>query len=168
MVKIYQDLQRSYVNLDLINLVSYIDGNLYWKESVHNKCKKDSKLGTKHTLGYLKVQFNKQRYYVHRLIWEFFNGEIPCGYEVDHVDGNPSNNKIENLRLLTHTQNLHASRRLTKNTSGILGVSWCSSRSKWVASVKVKENHYRKRFNSIAEAQTFVLGIKEKILNGTI
>ena len=43
--------------------------------------------------------------YVHRIVWETFMGEIPKNLEVDHVDGNPHNNNLENLRLVTRKQN---------------------------------------------------------------
>lgn len=46
-----------------------------------------------------------KNYSVHRFIWECFNGPIPDGLEVDHIDGNPMNNKLENLRLGTHKEN---------------------------------------------------------------
>lgn len=44
---------------------------------------------------------------VHRLVWEAFNGEIPSGMEVNHIDENPSNPSLSNLNLLTHKENLN-------------------------------------------------------------
>jgi len=44
--------------------------------------------------------------YIHRLVWETFKGEIPKDMQVDHIDGNPANNKLTNLRLLTHKDNV--------------------------------------------------------------
>ena len=49
---------------------------------------------------------------VHKFVWEFFKGPIPEGLEVDHKDGNRGNNKISNLQLLTHAQNVRKGRRL--------------------------------------------------------
>ena len=43
--------------------------------------------------------------YVHRLVWQMFVGEIPKGMTIDHIDGNPSNNTITNLQLLTPREN---------------------------------------------------------------
>lgn len=43
--------------------------------------------------------------YVHRLVWETFKGEIPDGYEIDHIDGDTSNNSLSNLQLLTRREN---------------------------------------------------------------
>ena len=42
---------------------------------------------------------------MHRLMWEIYNGAIPKGYEIDHIDRNPSNNSLDNLRLVTHSEN---------------------------------------------------------------
>lgn len=45
-------------------------------------------------------------YYVHRLVWETFMGEIPEGKEIDHIDGNPHNNSLSNLQIVTRRENL--------------------------------------------------------------
>lgn len=45
-------------------------------------------------------------FYVHRLVWETFNGEIPEGKEIDHIDNDTRNNHIDNLQLVTRRQNL--------------------------------------------------------------
>ena len=49
---------------------------------------------------------------VHRLVWEAFNGPIPEGMEVNHIDQNQQNNHLENLNILTHTDNLKWGSRL--------------------------------------------------------
>ena len=43
---------------------------------------------------------------VHRVVWEAFNGPIPNGMDIDHIDGNPRNNSLKNLQVLSHTDNL--------------------------------------------------------------
>ena len=43
---------------------------------------------------------------VHRLVWETFNGEIPKGYEIDHINAVRDDNRLENLQLLTHLDNM--------------------------------------------------------------
>lgn len=62
-------------------------------------------------LGYLqiKVQVEKsvKRFYVHRVVWEAYNGIIPKNYEIDHIDNNKSNNSLDNLRLVTRKENMH-------------------------------------------------------------
>ena len=49
-----------------------------------------------------KVKFNRP---IHRLVWETFNGEIPEGLEIDHMDNNRKNNALSNLQLVTRTEN---------------------------------------------------------------
>jgi len=62
--------------------------------------------------GYYQVRlFNKEfkkgkLHYLHRLVYETFVGEIPEGYEIDHIDADTSNNHISNLQLITNEQNL--------------------------------------------------------------
>lgn len=55
--------------------------------------------------GYVRVRRDGKEFRAHRIIWEIFHGPIPDGMLVDHKDGNVRNNRIENLRLATRTQN---------------------------------------------------------------
>ena len=61
--------------------------------------------------GYLFVTFlknsKKKHHSVHRLVFEAFNGKIPDGFEVNHIDENPSNNRLDNLNLMTHKENVN-------------------------------------------------------------
>lgn len=55
--------------------------------------------------GYVRIRLLGVEYKAHRIIWSLFNGPIPEGMLIDHIDGDPGNNKIENLRLATRQQN---------------------------------------------------------------
>lgn len=58
---------------------------------------------------------------VHSLVWEAFNGPVPEGYEINHMDENPSNNRLDNLNLLTHKQNMNwgtVRERMSKSNIG--------------------------------------------------
>lgn len=61
-------------------------------------------------IGYyqVKLRFSKKRFnrYIHRLVWETFIGIIPDGYEINHIDHNKQNNSLDNLELVTHSENL--------------------------------------------------------------
>ena len=67
--------------------------------------------GTKNGGGYMNVMVRKhgesgqKRYYVHRFVWESFNGEIPAGLEIDHINNDGCDNRLSNLQLLTPKQN---------------------------------------------------------------
>lgn len=58
-----------------------------------------------HHSGYLVISVMSNKVQLHRLIWEITHGKIPDGYCVDHIDGDKTNNHIENLRLATLSQN---------------------------------------------------------------
>ena len=47
-----------------------------------------------------------KKFLIHRVVWESFNGPIPEGMDVDHIDGNPHNNSLNNLQILSHRDNL--------------------------------------------------------------
>ena len=93
---------------------------IIWKETF-GKVKAGTCAGTKRSDGYWRVGTNKE--YVHRMIWKLFNGEIAGGMSIDHIDGNPSNNRIENLRLATHKDNMRNTKRNKSNKSGVNGVT---------------------------------------------
>ena len=53
------------------------------------------------------INDGKQRLFgLHNVIYAWYKGELPLGYDVDHIDNNPLNNNIDNLQLLTHEENL--------------------------------------------------------------
>lgn len=68
--------------------------------------------------NYLRVELWKnrkqQRFFVHRLVWEAFNGPIPEGMQCNHLDENPQNNRLENLSLVTPKENINWGTRNAK------------------------------------------------------
>lgn len=63
----------------------------------------------RYSKGYKKIRIYFERKYrdfpVHQLVWVWFNGPVPYGYEIDHIDFDKTNNELRNLRLLTPLQN---------------------------------------------------------------
>lgn len=61
--------------------------------------------------GYLKVDLwkngNVKTFLVHCLVWEAFNGPIPEGMQVNHIDENKLNNRLDNLNLMSHKDNIN-------------------------------------------------------------
>ena len=125
-------------------LFDYKDGCLYWKESPSKSVRAGSLAGTSNHRGYWKTRIHGKYYGNHRLIFMHFNGYVP-NY-VDHIDGNTSNNRIENLRDSTPTQNQLNSRLHKNNTSGAKGVVWSRRMNKWFVQLKV--NGTQKYFGS--------------------
>lgn len=68
----------------------YLQVRLYNEDSKRNK----------------KGRLIGELYYVHRLVWENFVGEIAEGYEIDHIDDNPHNNALSNLQLMERRENV--------------------------------------------------------------
>jgi hypothetical protein len=100
------------------------------------------------------VDVNAKPYSVHRIVWEMHNGPIPDGLVIDHIDRNPLNNRLENLRLATIGQNNMNNNIYKNNTSSMRGVSWCKLTSKWLVQVRLNGKHViLKRFTSLADAK---------------
>lgn len=87
----------------------------------------------------------------HRAAWAIYYGEWPSKW-LDHIDGNPGNNRIDNLRDVTHSENMRNMSRRDSNTSGVTGVYWCSEREKWGAFIKADKAIGLGRFETFAEA----------------
>lgn len=73
--------------------------------------------------GYLIARLGNETFMSHRIAWVISNGMIPDGMEIDHIDGNRLNNKIGNLRLVSHSGNMKNVGIRKSNTSGITGVT---------------------------------------------
>jgi hypothetical protein len=119
----------------LKKLFDYRDGHLYWKNSTRNGWN-GKKAGTLTKKGYWNININNNQYKAHRLIFMLHHGYLPK--LLDHADGNKLNNKIENLRAISHRQNLY-NRGANKNSkSGVKNVSWCKKDKKWVVQINGK------------------------------
>jgi hypothetical protein len=113
----------------------YIDGNLIWKKSQYGLAA-GAKAGTIMKRGYVIVGVNSTRYYAHRLVWIWHYGEIQTEM-IDHINGLRHDNKIENLRQATRSQNFQNRKISSANTSGIKGVCFCKTKKMWIAKVQL-------------------------------
>lgn len=114
--------------------------------------------------GYLVVGFNYKIHRVHRIVWIYFNDEIPDGMEIDHINGIRIDNKPSNLRVATKHENSQNVKRANSNSkTGVLGVSYCKERDMYQASISIKKRYIRKFFKTIDEAKDFYLETKRKI-----
>lgn len=82
--------------------------------------------------GYIKIGVLKHRYRAHRLAWLYTNGTWPKN-QIDHINRNRSDNRICNLRDVTHQQNVQNAGNFCNNTSGRKGVYWNKRDSCWSA-----------------------------------
>ena len=82
-----------------------------------------------------------------------FIKETPKGLETDHINGNKLDNRRENLRNVTHSQNQMHSRIPKNNTSGVKGVSWDKKNKKWMVQIKINQrNIHLGRYSNIQGA----------------
>ena len=92
--------------------------------------------GIKDAKGYRQIKYRGVKYLEHRLAWFFYYKEWPAG-QIDHIDQNPANNRIENLRAVSNQEN-HRNMKVPKdNTSGAIGVSWNKKAAKWKSFIGV-------------------------------
>jgi hypothetical protein len=108
--------------------------------------------GSLDTNGYYRVTINYATCLVHRVAWLIVKGEWPKP-EADHRDGNPANNRWDNLRQATRINNLQNRGKMPSNTSGFKGVHWHKKKRRWRAVIRANgKRHYLGVFKTAAEA----------------
>jgi hypothetical protein len=137
---------------EALKTFEYKDGLLYWLIDTGKKKTTGKVAGTKREKGHIQIQYKGKIYRAHNIVWLMHNKELPKQI-IDHINCNPSDNRIENLRLATNSQNL-ANRTKTKaNTSGYKGVWWNNQLKKWSAEIKKDyKKYYLGSFSSAEEA----------------
>ncbi|ATE85749.1 HNH homing endonuclease [Shigella phage Sf12] len=135
-------------NFDWLDYFSLSDDfKLFWKwrgdvRPQWNGNYAGKEAGTKN-IGYIQIILNKKPFLAHRIIWEIYNGKIPKGMEIDHINHIRDDNRIENLRLVSKQDNLKNQSKRNDNTSGVTGVSWNKREQKFRAYINIngKEKH---------------------------
>jgi hypothetical protein len=134
-------------------LFEYRDGMLFWKIRPLSDFKTEGRhvqwnerYGHKQVGScagkYVNVSINKIRHQVHRIIFLMHYGYLPK--VVDHINGKTQDNRIENLRAATYTENQRNSRINKNSSSGVKNVVWHKQRCKW--NVRLTINHKNKSF----------------------
>ena len=134
---------------ELLDSFEYKDGNLYWKIA-KQKTIIGNLAGSKLKNGYFHVQLNGKFILNHRAIFLMHNGFLPK--YVDHIDGNPLNNKIENLREATAAQNSW-NQKFKGSASGFKGVTWNKQDKKWQPQIRANgKRFYLNKFTNLDDA----------------
>lgn len=92
--------------------------------------------GKKYVKTFLKIDGIKKKIFLHHFILS-----VKKGFEVDHINRNPLDNRRCNLRYVTTSQNQMNKKMQTNNTSGFRGVSWNKYHKKWQAMIKINKKH---------------------------
>lgn len=118
--------------------------------------------------GYIQLHVAGSLILAHRLAWYMMTNVDPAGHQIDHINGNRTDNRFCNLRLATRAENQHNKALQKNNTSGVKGVSISQNRSGncfWYASVKVGEELFTKQFpfndKGIKDAESWLVETRE-------
>jgi len=93
-----------------------------------------------HTEGYCRVNFNGRMVAYHVIVWILSTGkDIPQGMEIDHINGNEIDNRIENLRIVTKRGNQQ--NRKTHRAGRLVGASYYKEYNYWRSQIKIDKTH---------------------------
>lgn len=111
-------------------------GNFYWAKKGRRRTL-GARAGSTNQDGYVLMRVNKKSFYAHQLVWFIEKGKWPAkGFDLDHVNGCRSDNRIENLRLCTRRENLINS---LKHRQGKLpGCYFNKPLRKWQAQILIR------------------------------
>lgn len=140
-----------------------LTGVFTWRKATAQRVKTGAVAGSVHPSGHIYISIYRKLYAAHRLAWLYMYGQWPT-QNIDHIDGNPANNRIHNLRELSHTKNLQAARKARKNSrAGLLGVSYRKDCNKWQARIqKDKRSMSLGLFATAEEAHAAYMAHKTK------
>lgn len=124
----------------LLSLFAYRDGNLFRKVHKSQNAQIDDLAGHAQKRGYRLIRINNKYYYAHRLIFLYHHGFLP--QFLDHIDGDPANNDISNIREATKQEN-NRNKKKTKSVNGkptssdFKGVYWSKNNKNWVSQITI-------------------------------
>lgn len=107
--------------------------------------------------GYCKIQIGKKSYRRNRLVYIMHYGDIPHKKVIDHINGDSTDDRIENLNAITQGQNLQKKNKKPKSSSNFCGVHFCKKHNKWRATITVnkKQSHIGYFENEIDAAMAY-------------
>ena len=158
----------------LNDLLEYDNGLLRWKyrdiswfrnkhyQDAWNSRQAGQIAGSINARGYVTIDILSNKYKAHRIVWTMHNRIDIDGY-IDHINGNTSDNRIENLRLADESQSSHNVKKPSTNTSGVKGVHFDRHQRKWRGQITVHNKKITKRFVNISDAETWVTEERKKL-----
>ena len=111
-------------------------GEIRWRKPLANCVKEGDIAGGVNNEGYINIKLHCVSYKAHRIAWALHYGEEPNLY-IDHKNGDRSDNRIANLRLVTKGENNYNSKLHKHNVAGHRGVNYHKGNKKWRARIKL-------------------------------
>ena len=96
-------------------------------------------IGHKSNTKYRAIKINGFNFKLHQVVWIYHNDIYSNKLNIDHIDNNGLNNRIENLRLVSHSINQRNRPLQKSNKTGVNDVNWHKSANKW--QVRIKDNN---------------------------
>ena len=137
MTKINKAKEALITQADLKHILFWDDvSNVFrWLRPLNQRISIGSVAGTIHkSTGYRVIKIKGVLYRAHRLLWLWHFNAWPED-QIDHIDGDPLNNHIDNLRVVTHQENLKNQKIYDNNKSGVTGVNFDEKSQKWHARI---------------------------------
>lgn len=146
---------------EIQNRLKYDRGKLYWVKDNGTNIKAGQLAGTIGGHGYRYINIDNQKYLEHRLVWLYHKGVWPKN-QIDHIDGDRTNNRIENLRETDQSGNNKNQSLRKDNRVGYRGVSWYKQTKRWIVKIGDKNNrHHLGYFDDLHEAISMRLTAEE-------
>jgi len=144
------------------DLFDYRDGKLFWKVANIGSCQTYKEAGTINSSGgYRRIMVDKKHHLTHRLVYLMHHGHLPKF--LDHINNNRLDNRIENLREATVSQNQCNKVYNGKSKSGVKGVCWHKRENRWSAQIQInKKKICLGYFKSVEDAAKVLQGSREK------
>lgn len=139
------------------DLFDYIDGGLYWKVNRGCNAKAGNRAGRLLKTGYRSIHVSGRRYQEHRLVYLWCYGFMPK--QIDHINKNKSDNRVENLRPATHSQNQMNTKK-RDSSSGERGVRFIDKTGRWAA--RIYKNGKEIRIGTFDTKEQASLAYQEK------
>lgn len=126
------------------------------------RANRTERIGCPTKAGYLRIGIGGKSYYAHRLVWMHVFGRWPTA-DIDHLNGDPTDNRLVNLREISHAHNTHNVKTANRNsTTKLLGVTQAGGRFKARIAVAGKVHHLGS-FATAEEAHAAYIDAKRKL-----